>query len=56
MFVETLLLLCVCRNTENVLDAEGSSPLHLAVANDSPQCVKLLLNHRADISISESLS
>lgn len=41
------------RNTENVLDAEGSSPLHLAVLNDNPQCVKLLLNHRADISISK---
>ena len=40
-------------NTENVLDAEGSSPLHLAVINDNPQCVKLLLNHRADINISK---
>ena len=37
-----------------MLDAEGSTPLHLAVLNDSPQCVKLLLTHRADINISKS--
>ena len=36
-----------------MLDAEGSSPLHLAVINDNPQCVKLLLNHRANISTSK---
>ena len=41
------------RNTENILDAEGSSPLHLAVMNDNPQCVKLLLNHRAHITTSK---
>lgn len=41
-------------NTENVLDVEMSSPLHLAVVNDSPQCIKLLLNHRANISIKDA--
>lgn len=43
------------RSTENVLDEEGTAPLHMAVINDNPQCIKLLLNHRANINISEDL-
>ena len=35
------------------MDSEGNTPLHLAVDQDNAQCVKLLLCHRADLSISE---
>ena len=42
-----------CRRTENVLNAEGNTPLHLAVINDNPQCVKLLLIHGADMHMSK---
>ena len=34
-------------------NAEGNTPLHLAVMNDNPQCVKLLLIHGTDMHISE---
>ena len=47
------LVLCPCRRTESVPNAEGNTPLHLAVINDNPQCVKLLLIHGADIHISK---
>jgi len=36
--------------TENCTDSDGNTPLHLAVHNDNPQCVKLLLNHGASIT------
>lgn len=36
--------------TENTPDADGNTPLHLAVEYDVPQCVKLLLNHGANIA------
>lgn len=39
--------------TENCTDSDGNTPLHLAVHNDNPQCVKLLLNHGASITTSE---
>ena len=45
-----------CRRTENVPNAEGNTPLHLAVINDNPQCVKLLLIHGADMHISKTCS
>ena len=51
-----LLLLYWCRRTENVPNAEGNTPLHLAVINDNPQCVKLLLIHGADMHISKSVT
>ena len=38
---------------ENCTDSDGNTPLHLAVHNDNPQCVKLLLNHGANITTSE---
>lgn len=38
-------------STENCMDSEGNTPLHLAVDQDNAQCVKLLLCHRADLSI-----
>jgi Arf-GAP/SH3 domain/ANK repeat/PH domain-containing protein len=37
--------------TENCVDSEGNTPLHLAVGNDLAQCVKLLLLHGADSTI-----
>ncbi len=37
------------------MDDDGNTPLHLAVSSDNPQCVKLLLNHGADLTISKSL-
>ena len=40
--------------TENCTDVEGNTPLHLAVTNDHSHCVKLLLLHGSDITISES--
>ena len=39
--------------TENCADVDGNTPLHLAVANDHTHCVKLLLLHGADSTISE---
>ena len=41
------------RRTENLQDNEGNTPLHMAVSNDNPQCVKLLLIHGADVNRSE---
>ncbi len=35
------------------MDQEGDTPLHLAVLCDSPQCVKLLLNHGANTDARE---
>ena len=39
--------------TENCVDAEGNTPLHLAVSSDHSHCVKLLLLHGSDSTISE---
>lgn len=36
--------------TENCVDVEGNTPLHLAVTNDHSQCVKLLLLHGSSIT------
>ena len=40
--------------TENCVDSDGNTPLHLAVSNDLSQCVKLLLLHGADVAISKT--
>ena len=48
------MIVLIHSRTENCLDSEGNTPIHLAVANDNPQCVKLLLNHGANITISRS--
>ena len=40
--------------TENTPDADGNTPLHLAVTYDVPQCIKLLLNHGANIAAKNS--
>ena len=40
--------------TENVPDEEeGNTPLHIATLTDNPQCIKLLLNHNANLNASE---
>ncbi len=44
--------LSLCSHTENCVDQEGNTPLHLAVFCDNPQCMKLLLNHGAAVDAS----
>ena len=39
--------------SENQPDSEGNSPLHIATLTDSPQCIKLLLNHNASVTTSK---
>ena len=53
LVVITVSSLGSCRRTENCVDVEGNTPLHLAVTNDHSQCVKLLLLHGSSITFSE---
>lgn len=39
--------------SENEPDSEGNTPLHIATLTDSPQCIKLLLNHNASVTASK---
>ena len=38
---------------ENCVDCMGNTPLHIAALTDNPQCIKLLLNHNANLTTSE---